>query len=98
MYHLFQEYMGVGEKQVYRSSSRGGWGEGGSIWGVANYCSPLKCIHNERCEGRKKEASKVKQTNKAKQYSTPKTVTFPEKNELPRVGLEPTTHGQWECI
>ena len=27
---------------------------------------------NERCEGRKKEASKVKQTNKAKQHSTPK--------------------------
>ena len=42
-------------------------------------------------EGRKKEASKVKQTNKAKQHSTPKAVTFPKKNELPRVGLEPTT-------
>ena len=42
-------------------------------------------------EGRKKEASKVKQTNKAKQHSTPKAVTFPRKNELPRVGLEPTT-------
>ena len=39
----------------------------------------------------KKEASKVKQTNKAKQHSTPKAVTFPRKNELPRVGLEPTT-------
>ena len=39
-------------------------------------------------EGRKKEASKVKLTNKAKQ---PKAVTFPRKNELPRVGLEPTT-------
>ena len=33
----------------------------------------------------------VKQTNKAKQLSTPKAVTFPKKNELPRVGLEPTT-------
>ena len=42
-------------------------------------------------EGRKKEASKVKQTNKAKQHSTPKAVTFPRKNELPQVGLEPTT-------
>ena len=42
-------------------------------------------------EGRKKEASKVKQTNKAKQHSTPKAVTFPKKNELPQVGLEPTT-------
>ena len=40
---------------------------------------------------RKKEASKVKQTNKAKQHSTPKAITFPRKNELPRVGLEPTT-------
>ena len=28
---------------------------------------------------------------KAKQQSTPKAVTFPRKNELPRVGLEPTT-------
>ena len=37
------------------------------------------------------QASKVKQTNKAKQHSTPKAVTFPRKNELPRVGLEPTT-------
>ena len=44
---------------------------------------------------RKKERSKQgqtnKQTNKAKQHSTPKAVTFPRKNELPRVGLEPTT-------
>ena len=28
---------------------------------------------------------------KAKQHSTPKAVTFPKKNELPRVGFEPTT-------
>ena len=48
-------------------------------------------VFNERCEGRKKEASQVKQTSKAKQHSTPKAVTFPRKNELPRVGLEPTT-------
>ena len=34
---------------------------------------------------RKEERS----TNKAKQHSTPKAVTFPKKNELPRVGLEP---------
>ena len=38
-------------------------------------------------EGRKKEASKVKQTNKAKQHSTPKAVTVPE---LLQVGLKPT--------
>ena len=38
----------------------------------------------------KNETSKVKQTNKqAKQHSTPKAVTFPKKNELPRVGFEP---------
>ena len=42
-------------------------------------------------EARKKEASKVKQTNKAKQHRTPKAVNFSKKNELPRVGLEPTT-------
>ena len=41
-------------------------------------------------EERKKQA-RVKQTNKAKQHSTPKAVTFPRKNELPQVGLEPTT-------
>ena len=41
---------------------------------------------------RKKKARKVKQTTiKAKQHSTPKAVTFPNKNELPRVGLEPMT-------
>ena len=37
----------------------------------------------------KKEASKGHKTNKAR--NTPKAVTFPKKNELPRVGLEPTT-------
>ena len=40
---------------------------------------------------RKEEKSKQGQTNKAKQHSTPKAVTFPKKNELSRVGLEPTT-------
>ena len=41
---------------------------------------------------RKEERSKQGQTNnKAKQHNTPKVVTFPKKNELPRVGLEPTT-------
>ena len=40
----------------------------------------------------KEERSKHGQTNnKAKQHSTPKAVTFPKKNELPRMGLEPTT-------
>ena len=39
-------------------------------------------------EGRSKQGHT---NNKAKQHSTPKAVTFPKKNELPRVGLEPTT-------
>ena len=52
----------------------------------------LKHVHVFKLEmRRKKEASKVKQTNKAKQHSTLKAVTFLRKNELPRVGLEPTT-------
>ena len=43
-------------------------------------------------EERKKQARSNKQTqHKAKQHSTPKAVTFPRKNELPQVGLEPTT-------
>ena len=40
----------------------------------------------------KKERSKQGHTNnKAKQHNTHKVVTFPNKNELPRVGLEPMT-------
>ena len=38
-------------------------------------------------EGRKQGHT----NNKAKQHSTPKAVTFPKKNEIPRVGLKPTT-------
>ena len=45
-----------------------------------------------RDERRKEERSKRDQTNnKAKQHNTPKAVTFPKTNELPQVGLEPTT-------
>ena len=45
-----------------------------------------------RDERRKEERNKQGQTNnKAKQHSTPKAVAFPKKNELPQVGLEPTT-------
>ena len=39
-------------------------------------------------EGRKKEASKIKQTTR---QSNIKQSLFPKKNELPQVGLEPTT-------
>ena len=42
-------------------------------------------------EGRKKQARLNKQQGKATQHSTPKVVTFPKKNGLPQVGLEPTT-------
>ena len=38
----------------------------------------------------KEERSKQGQTNNAKQHSTPKAVTFLKKNELHRVGFEPT--------
>ena len=45
-----------------------------------------------RDERRNEERSQQGQiNNKAKQHSTPKAVTFPKKNELPQVGLEPTT-------
>ena len=41
---------------------------------------------------RKEERGKQGQTNnKAKQHSTSKAVTLQKKNELPRVGREPTT-------
>ena len=39
-------------------------------------------------EERKKQGQA---NNKAKQHSPPKVVTFPKKNELPRVEIEPTT-------
>ena len=39
-------------------------------------------------EGRSKQGQT---NNKAKQHSTPKAVTLPKTNELPRVGLKPTT-------
>ena len=40
----------------------------------------------------KEERKKQARSNKpGKQHSTPKAVTFPRKNELPQVGLEPTT-------
>ena len=42
-----------------------------------------------RDERKKEERTKQSQTNKAKQHSTSKAVT--KKNELPRVGLKPTT-------
>ena len=44
-----------------------------------------------RDERRKEERSKHGQTTKEKQHSTPQAVTLPKKNELPQVGLEPTT-------
>ena len=72
---------------------------------VTNTCT-YKCTHahtltmyihvhvliRDEKEGRKKQARSNKQTNnKAKQHSTLKTVTFPNKNELPRVGFKPMT-------
>ena len=55
------------------------------------YTGHIHMYVNER-RRRKEERSKQGHTNnKAKQHSTPKAVTFPKKNELPRVGLEPTT-------
>ena len=55
-----------------------------------------RCIHTyvhvlmrDEKEGRKKQARSNQQQGKATQYT--KAVTFPKKNELPRVGLEPMT-------
>ena len=53
-------------------------------------CTIRVCIHvlmKDEKEGRKKEArSNKQQFFKAKQHSTPKAVTLPKKNELPRMG------------
>ena len=58
------------------------------ILGVCVYVHVHVLMRDEK-EGRKKQARCNKQ--QGKQHSTPKAVTFPKKNELPRVGLEPTT-------
>ena len=57
---------------------------------IQHTCIVHVLMRDEKKE-RKKQARSSKQINKAKQHSTPKAVTFPKKNELPRVGLEPTT-------
>ena len=55
--------------------------------GEEKYCEYVYMLMRD-AEGRKKERSKQGQTNnKAKQYSTPKAVSFPNKNELPRVAF-----------
>ena len=61
------------DRALYQLSYRGssaGWAQ------VLHVQCHVHVYFNERWEGRKKEASKVKQTNKAKQHSTPKAVTF----------------------
>ena len=58
-----------------------------SEWGLQLIAS-LSIVHvlmRDEKEGMKKQARST--NNKAKQHSTPKAVTFPKKNELPRVGL-----------
>ena len=61
------------------------------IYTCSVYNAPSHTVHvNEICR-KKEEASKVIQTTRQiKQNDTPKAVTFPKKNELPRVGLKPT--------
>ena len=60
-----------------------------------NHIHVCMLLRDEK-EGRSKQGQT---NNKAKQHSTPKAVTFPKKNELSRVGLEPTTlhtpDGDW---
>ena len=48
----------------------------------------IPCLMRDEKEGRSEQGQT---NNKAKQHSTPKAVTFPNKNELPRVGFKPTT-------
>ena len=60
---------------------------------VSIRCRSLSCMYHVHVLMRdEKERSKQGQiNNKANQHSTPKAVTFPKKNESPRVGVEPTT-------
>ena len=65
----------------------------GSCWSCKTGKSNWRTlVHVHDLMRDEKEGRKQGQTNnKAKQHNTPKAVTFPKKNELPRVGLEPTT-------
>ena len=51
--------------------------------------SMYRCMLMRDEEGRKKEASKVKQTTRQSNTTHPRQSLFQRKNELPRVGLEP---------
>ena len=57
-------------------------------WGRLQCMYIVHVLMRDEKEGRSKQGQT---NNKAKQHSTPKAVTFPKKNELSRVGLEPTT-------
>ena len=58
---------------------------------VGSECTCIHVLMRDEKEERKKQARSNKQQGKATQYTQFKAVTFPKKNELPRVGLEPTT-------
>ena len=73
---------------MYGETGLGGGGGGGYLSMKSNLHVHVYTCFNERKEGRSKQGQT---NNKAKQHSTPKAVTFPKKNELPQVGLKPTT-------
>ena len=54
---------------------------------VAQY--PLLCVRQLNVHVLMRDEQARSYTNN--QHSTPKAVTFPKKNELPQVGLKPTT-------
>ena len=63
-------------------------------WGVeydARYYYTKRILIHGNITIESKAMQQGQTNNKAKQHSTPKAVTFPRKNELPRVRLEPTT-------
>ena len=58
---------------------------------VAYFVYTCMYIHVLMRDEKERRSKQGQINNKAKQHSTTKAVTFPKKNELPRVGLEPTT-------
>ena len=72
-----------------------------SLHGLISMAFPsFYCVMRDEKEGRSKQGQT---NNKAKQRSKPKAITFPKKNELPQVVLEPTTlytldRAHVECI
>ena len=83
--HVWEEEKGEGGK-----GGGGGEGGGGEEEKGEGKCTCIHVLMRDEKEDRKKQARSNKQTRQSN-TAHPKQSLFLEKNELPRVGLDPTT-------